>query len=125
MANLELQGQLRPEVDHVPVITITRVQAGENLPGTVKKGGYGVIGIAEGIGDGNLSFSMVVPMTGLEFDVYALKQQGMRFTLSWTEGTKRLIASQCKVTSIDRSNDPGSGNYELNVRAIYGELITL
>lgn len=125
MANLDLQGALKPEVNHVPVITITRVSVDENIPGTVKKGGYGVIGIAEGIGDGSGSFSIAVPKSGLEVDVYALKAAGARFTLSWTEGVTRMIASTCRVTRIGRAPDSASGNYELNVSFVFGELSTL
>lgn len=122
MANLDLQGQLRAELNHVPVITITRVSVDENLPGTVKKGGYGVIGIAEGIGDGSGSFTMSVPKAGMEIDVFALKASGARFTLSWTEGVSRLLASGCKITRVSRSNDPAGGDYSVSVSFIFGEL---
>lgn len=121
MANANLQGQLKPEIDHVPVISITRCSIDENAPGTSAKGGYGFIGTADGIGDSSGQFTMkVVKDQPLEVDVYRLKRSGERFTLSWVEGASRILVSSAKVTRVSRTNDPGTGNYDLNVSWMAG-----
>lgn len=123
MAAIALNGQIRAEVNHVPVITITRVSIRENKPGTVKKGGYGTIGVAQGIPDYSGSFVLSVPSTGPEIDLESLKASS--FTLSWNRGAVRKLATGCQVTSIDDANDPGPGNYDITVNFIAPDCLTL
>lgn len=125
MANLALVGQLKAEIDHVPVITITRVNVDENIPTTTKKGGYGVIGIAQGVADGSGSFVMSVPTTGLEINLQALKAKATGFSLTWQRGANRLAATGCKISRISDANDPGAGNYDVTVNFTYAEVIQI
>jgi hypothetical protein len=121
--NLPLQGQIQAEIDHVSIVSITRVSFSENRPGTVKKGGYGTIGVASGIPDGSGSFVMAVTEGTPEIDLEELKAKA--FTISWNRGTARKMATGCKITKIDDANDPGTGNYDVTVTFISPDLITI
>jgi hypothetical protein len=121
--NYPIQGQIKAEINHVPIVEITRVSVSENLPGTVKKGGYGTIGTAKGISDGSGSFTMAVIEGNAALDLETLKQQS--FTLTWVRGLKTKMATGCKITKIDDANDPGSGNYDVSVSFIFTDLVSI
>lgn len=125
MANISLSGQIKAEVDHIPVQTITRVSVSSNAPGTVKKGGYGVIGVAQGIEDASGSFTIVPTSVGMEIDLLALKAKVGGFAFSFNRGASRYCAIGCRITKIDDSNDPGAGNHDVVVNWIAGEIIQL
>ena len=120
--NTALDGQLKAEVNHVPVITITRVQPQRQRPGSIKVGGYGTIGAAKGIKTGSGTITFAVKDGKQEIDIESLYDND--FTLTWNRGSDRLMCTAI-LTGDTYTNNPGTGDYEISLPFIFADLINL
>ncbi len=122
MPNIALDSQIKAEINNVPIISITRVQPQRQRPGTVKVGGYGTIGAAKGIATGSGTITFAVLAGTPEIDINALYAND--FVLTWNAGPNRNMCTAI-LTGDTYNNNPGTGDYEISLPFIFGDLVTL
>jgi hypothetical protein len=121
MANLPLVAGVVTSIDSVPLTTTTKVSLRRSRAVTQKFGPFGAIGSAAGPFKFQGTLEFAVPISGLEIDVDALAASPTGFSMNFSRGSKRYLATGCFIADDSLDNDPEAAQTSTSIGIVATE----
>lgn len=123
MANLPLVAGVVVSVNSVPVTTTTKVSLKRSRSVTQKYGPFGAIGSATGPFKFQGQLEFAVPLAGMEIDIDALAASPTGFSINFSKGAMRYLATGCFIADDSLDNDPEAAQTSNSVSIVATEVI--